>query len=366
MARYHRKVEPVVKVMQVARITFFCILITMELSYSFGRAEVCAEDHKTDRSKSWQKFRPLSRQARRVDQDLVPYFDNSTSKNVTTTSGKTAYLPCRVRHLGDRTVSWIRRKDLHVLTVGRFTYTSDQRFQTIHLENSDDWTLQVKYPQSKDGGVYECQVSTVPKMSHFVNLNVIDRSQLSGKLEQDTRGIFGTSTVPQYELGKQWSEATMSTDYDWLQRTPGKYNIEKESKAKIIGGPTLYINSGSTINLTCLVMESPVPPDYVFWYHNGKVINYDSPRGISVHTEKAQRTTSKLLISNAQPSDSGNYSCVPSNAEPAAIGLHVLNGEHPAAMQHGKHTSSGSGLPASWDIQLYLIMNIALLIFNKR
>ncbi|GFW56517.1 uncharacterized protein TNCV_1862271 [Trichonephila clavipes] len=70
-------------------------------------------------------------------------------------------------------VSWIRRKDLHVLTVGRFTYTSDQRFQTIHLENSDDWTLQVKYPQSKDGGVYECQVSTVPKMSHFVNLNVI-------------------------------------------------------------------------------------------------------------------------------------------------------------------------------------------------
>ncbi|CAL1269461.1 unnamed protein product [Larinioides sclopetarius] len=312
MARYHRKVEPVVKVMQIARITFFCILITMELSYSFGRAEVCAEDHKTDLSKSWQKFRPLSRQARRVDQDLVPYFDNSTSKNVTTTSGKTAYLPCRVRHLGDRTVSWIRRKDLHVLTVGRFTYTSDQRFQTIHLENSDDWTLQVKYPQSKDGGVYECQVSTVPKMSHFVNLNVI------------------------------------------------------ESKAKIIGGPTLYINSGSTINLTCLVMESPVPPDYVFWYHNGKVINYDSPRGISVHTEKAQRTTSKLLISNAQPSDSGNYSCVPSNAEPAAIGLHVLNGEHPAAMQHGKHTSSGSGLPTSWNIQLYLIMNIALLTFNKR
>lgn len=70
-------------------------------------------------------------------------------------------------------VSWIRRKDLHVLTVGSYTYTSDQRFTTIHLKNLDDWTLQVKYPQSKDGGVYECQVSTVPKMSHFVTLNVI-------------------------------------------------------------------------------------------------------------------------------------------------------------------------------------------------
>ena len=72
-------------------------------------------------------------------------------------------------------VSWIRRKDLHVLTVGSYTYTSDQRFTTIHLKNSDDWTLQVKYPQSKDGGVYECQVSTVPKMSHFVTLNVIGK-----------------------------------------------------------------------------------------------------------------------------------------------------------------------------------------------
>ncbi|GFT45857.1 transposable element Tcb1 transposase [Trichonephila clavipes] len=40
--------------------------------------------------------------------------------------------------------------------------------------------------------------------------------------------------------------------------------------------------------------------------------------------------------------------------------------EHPAAMQHGKHTSSGSGLPTSWSILLYLIMNIALLVYNKR
>ncbi|GIY22299.1 hypothetical protein CEXT_515821 [Caerostris extrusa] len=39
MARYHRKEEHVVNIMQVARITFFCILITMELSDSFGRAE---------------------------------------------------------------------------------------------------------------------------------------------------------------------------------------------------------------------------------------------------------------------------------------------------------------------------------------
>lgn len=206
-----------------------------------------------------------------------PYFDNSTSRNVTTSAGKAVFLPCKVRHLGDRTVSWIRRRDLHVLTVGRFTYTSDQRFQAIHMDNSDLWMLQIQYPQKKDAGMYECQVSTLPKISRFIALNVI------------------------------------------------------VSKASIAGGPTLYLNSGSTLNLTCEVMESPVPPDYVFWYHDARVINYDIQHGVSVQTEKSPRTQSRLLIANAQPHDSGNYSCVPSNAEPASIVVHVLNGEQPAS-----------------------------------
>ncbi|RWS17730.1 kin of IRRE-like protein 3 [Dinothrombium tinctorium] len=217
---------------------------------------------------------------------IEPYFDNTTARNITTSSGKTVYLPCRVHHLSDRTVSWIRRKNLHVLTVGKFTYTSDQRFQAVHLDNSDDWLLQVGYPQYEDGGEYECQISTTPKKSLFVTLNVV------------------------------------------------------VTKAKIIGGPSLYINSGSTLNLTCVVNDTPGPPDFIFWYHNGEVINY-IPRGIKVQTEKSAQTTSKLIISKAHPNDSGNYSCVPSNAEPAHIAVHVLNnGGNPAAMQHGKRSAA--------------------------
>lgn len=45
-----------------------------------------------------------------------------------------------------------------ILPVGTFTYTSDQRFQAIHRENSDDWSLQISYPRKKDAGIYECQV----------------------------------------------------------------------------------------------------------------------------------------------------------------------------------------------------------------
>lgn len=74
-------------------------------------------------------------------------------------------------------VSWVRHRDVHLLTVGRYTYTSDQRFRAIHQPHSEDWTLQLKYPQHRDSGVYECQISSTPHISHFIHLTVIGRSQ---------------------------------------------------------------------------------------------------------------------------------------------------------------------------------------------
>ncbi|XP_011166873.2 zwei Ig domain protein zig-8 isoform X1 [Solenopsis invicta] len=215
-----------------------------------------------------------------------PYFDKSASKNVTALLGKTTYLNCRVKNLGNKTmtlqVSWVRHRDVHLLTIGRYTYTNDQRFRAIHNPHSDDWTLQIKYPQHRDSGIYECQVSTTPHMSHLVHLNVI------------------------------------------------------EPKTEILGAPELFINRGSTINLTCVVLQSPEPPAYIFWNHNDAIISYDSSRGgVSVVTEKGDSTTSFLLVQEAKPSDSGRYTCNPSNAQPKSITVHVLNGEYPAAMQHG-------------------------------
>lgn len=207
---------------------------------------------------------------------ISPHFDTSTSTNITATAGKSVFLPCSVRHLGDRTVSWIRRPGLHVLTVGRYTYTMDQRFQAVHLDNSESWALQIKYPTIKDSGVYECQVSTLPKISRFVTLNVV------------------------------------------------------VSKAKIMGAPHLYVNGGSTINISCEINGPPQGTDYVFWYHNGKVVNYDDAHR---HEFDTNRAISRLIITSAHVNDSGNYSCVPSNTEADSISVFVLNNEVPAAMQ---------------------------------
>lgn len=65
----------------------------------------------------------------------------------------------------------------------------------------------------------------------------------------------------------------------------------------------------------------------VFTCFSFQEINYDSPRGgVSVITEKGDVTTSYLLIQRAKSSDSGQYTCSPSNANPKTIQVHILKG----------------------------------------
>ncbi|CAO1441539.1 unnamed protein product [Diamesa tonsa] len=207
-----------------------------------------------------------------------PYFDTTISSNVTGLVGKTVHLVCKVKNLGNRTVSWVRHRDIHLLTVGRYTYTSDQRFEAMHSPHTEEWTLRIRYAQRKDSGIYECQISTTPPVGHFVYLTVV------------------------------------------------------EPVTEIVGGTDLFINKGSTINLTCIVRYAPEPPPAMTWSHNREQINFDSPRGgISLVTEKGVLTTSRLLVQKAISSDSGLYTCQPSNANPASVRVHILNGEHPAA-----------------------------------
>lgn len=77
-------------------------------------------------------------------------------------------------------VSWIRRRDSHILSVDRTMFIPDERFQAI-LGEADTWTLQVKYVQARDEGEYECQISTDPKKSHIIKLNIVGESNESRK-----------------------------------------------------------------------------------------------------------------------------------------------------------------------------------------
>ena len=77
-----------------------------------------------------------------------------------------------------------------------------------------------------------------------------------------------------------------------------------------------------------VLLQSPTPPQYVFWYHNDQMINYDTARGgISVETLPGPRTQSRLTIRDTNDADSGNYTCSASNTESASIYVFVSEGK---------------------------------------
>lgn len=112
-------------------------------------------------------------------------------------------------------------------------------------------------------------------------------------------------------------------------KTYNNFSPFSDAQASISGPPEVYVKKGSTISLTCTVNVHSTPPSSILWYHGHSVVDFDSPRGgISLETEKTEAgTTSKLLVTKALLSDTGNYTCMPSNASPASTVVHVLNGK---------------------------------------
>ena len=56
-------------------------------------------------------------------------------------------------------VSWIRSRDLRILSIGEVRYTRDSRFTPLHDAGNDVWALKISDAQMPDSGEYECQVS---------------------------------------------------------------------------------------------------------------------------------------------------------------------------------------------------------------
>jgi hypothetical protein len=100
-------------------------------------------------------------------------------------------------------------------------------------------------------------------------------------------------------------------------------------KIEISGESDIYVKTGSTVSLKCVITQSLEEPAYIFWYHDGeRVLKYDRS-AIDIRTDRVgtDTTVSTLIIFHARTEDSGNYTCSPSNLDSASVLLHVLNGE---------------------------------------
>jgi hypothetical protein len=50
-----------------------------------------------------------------------------------------------------------------------------------------------------------------------------------------------------------------------------------EPKTEILGGPDIHLKEGSTMNLTCVISDSPEPPTFIFWRHDDAVSIFPPP-----------------------------------------------------------------------------------------
>ena len=151
----------------------------------------------------------------------VPFFNHSSDVVFTAQKGGVAYISCEVYNLNNKSVSWVRGRDSHILTVDRETFISDRRFVSMHRKEkmSDTVTLSIHGVRIEDQGSYECQVSSEEKISKWVELVVL------------------------------------------------------KPQVKILGDPDIHVKEGSSVKLKCVISNIVEKPAYVTWFLNGKVNN---------------------------------------------------------------------------------------------
>ncbi|CAG9813483.1 unnamed protein product [Phaedon cochleariae] len=203
---------------------------------------------KQDTEKNRPIFRPLAQLTR------MKLSKTDVPALVTAQTGSTAILHCDTSRLNDSmenvTIKWFKRNKISrdILTLMEETVNDDKRFLAINEYNMKDWSLHIRYTQPKDEGLYQCQICTNFTSDSCNNVNI------TLKLE------------------------------------------DKELP----------------LRLSCVLINSIEAPEYIFWYHDDRMINYDLEDGATV---REGRQGSELIFPKANETHTGNYSCVPSNAQ---------------------------------------------------
>jgi hypothetical protein len=85
---------------------------------------------------------------------------------------------------------------------------------------------------------------------------------------------------------------------------------------------------------------------HIYWNYEGKIIAYDRKRGGTIVIDKRPggRTVTSLIISQADITDSGNYTCDPASNYSKWVIVHVTTGSDNLAMRPGPIVGSASSI----------------------
>ncbi|XKL68758.1 hypothetical protein PGB90_006527 [Kerria lacca] len=195
-----------------------------------------------------------------------------------------------------RRVSWIRQKDLLILTSGIITFTADGRFQIDRSrDESNSWDLIIREVQLTDAGFYECQINTEPKLKQSVRLIILS--------------------------------------------------------AKIVGSLERFVQIGSIITITCYMKINDNENSYhavssqpIRWIFNSKLLSMQSDRGgINVDTVRLSNViVTHLTIAFVTSRDSGIYTCTPIKGQSDSIKLSIIKNEEMEAVKPENYLQSNN------------------------
>nr|XP_029708312.1 uncharacterized protein LOC115254777 [Aedes albopictus] len=260
-----------------------------------------------------------------IPQPPDPHIITSMSKNATVRRGDPAFLSCVVENLGKYTVSWISQRDLRILTIDRITYTADERFQSLHNADTNEWILHIKWTERKDTGIYECQISTMPVRSLALYLIVLNDSELVRRQDDILYDLPVPTSLPEakrnsssgnnYSNGDIYNRMYADRDYLYLTAT-----------TQIVEGTMVYAYKGENLNLTCIINHNyDRRPNHVIWYHQNDIVAYESLR--KRDKSPLNSITSYHVIRNVDFDDSGNYTCAPELYGAASTIVQILDGD---------------------------------------
>jgi len=234
-----------------------------------------------------------------------PYFDEEMKTNFTIQVGHSVKLPCIVRQIGSKTVSWIRKSDSAILSVDDMLVTFSDRMDIHKTEYLAEWALSIRNAAPGDSGSYECQVSSEPKLSKTVHLLV---------------------QVPVL----------------WIE-----------------GSPSILASAGSNISLSCKV-QGGAPESLagdIVWQHetsDGSLRTLKEQRGKVVKTGPGS-----WLLLKVDHRSAGNYSCSTHQSNTAVVAIIVVQGDlTPEAMLEEElkgYTSSSTMATTSLVLVLVLV-----------
>jgi len=319
----------------------FCLVLAIVLFQSNelsakpkakGRADADAGpwDWQTEHS-SFPVFKPFP-----VNKMDLPQF-LPVSRNVTATVGETAFLPCRVKNLASYTVSWIRARDVSVLSVGHLAFSSDSRIGVLQVPrpqlSSSDWNLSINKVTEEDDGLYECQVNTEPKINYKVFLTVKDPAKAAQadspyyQVDDPTSSGYEQthSVVKKHHKNVEKDGFSMYLHEngcicpkpEFIKHKSGKktdrqrHHKKEDATISVLGGSIRYLTSGDEALLECVLSNHGSAPSSLHWETGGQKVSVRTRPGLSLQTERTDSVSSSILfLASTDLTDTGNYTCV--------------------------------------------------------